>query len=360
MERALNLIKETLSKTFINLLKSRVSSLYLVGGALRDAYFGMPLRDFDFVVRATDFGLIEDFLKDQKISYFSLNEGQFALFRAIVNDFTFDFMILSDTVTEDINKRDFTMNSLYYDLKLDEQLFKEEFLGDLKNRILKVVNSNSIRYDPVRALRGIRLVIDLSLSIEASTKRFISEGVLLLENVTKERVREEVKKVLHSDFRKLLVVLEDLFGKDLSVVLPKVELLDKMAMLGKEINKDISFKDLCKVSILSKYFPFFLTGFTGREKKYIEEITNMEIENNFDSLFNAYINHIREIRIPLCAIVISFDSEDAFKVYNLFDKWSMVKINIDEIKESAFTGKEVGKRKEELLKVECRKIYDEI
>jgi len=360
MERALNLIKETLSTTFVNLLIPRVSSFCLVGGALRDAYFGVPLKDFDFVVREIDFKIIKNFLKAQKISHFFLNEEQFALLRANANNSTFDFMVLSGSIEEDINKRDFTINSLYYDLRLDQRFFKEEFLHDLQNRVLKVVNSNSIVFDPVRSLRGIRLASDLSLSVENNTKRLISGGVLLLENVTKERVREEVKKILHSDFRKLILVLKDLFGEDLNEVLPRIKLLDRMAMLEKEVNKDISFKELCKASLLSKYFTFFLMGFTGREKKYIDEITDLEIENNFDSMFGAFIKYMREIRIPLCAIVISFCLEDVLKTYSLFDEWSRIKIDGYKIREGALTGKEIGRKKEDLLKDKCREIYDEI
>ena len=360
MERALNLIKETLSKTFINLLKTEVSNLYLVGGALRDAYYGIPLKDFDFVVSKSDLEGIRDFLKERKISHFSLNEERFLLLRANSNNFTFDFMILDDSIEKDANKRDFTMNALYYDVKSDKSILKGKFLNDLKNRVLNVVNDDSIKLDPIRSLRGIRLACDLSLSIETSTKKFICEGVSLLKNVSKERVREEVKKILHSDFKELVEILKSLFGQDLTGFLPQFNLIEKMDLLDKEVNKDVSFKDLCKISVLVKYFNFFLTGFTGREMQYIEKMVNLKIENNFDSLFEAFFNNTREIRIPLCAIATSFDLRDVLKAFSLFDKWSKIKIDTNAIKKSGLNKREFGEKKKKLLKIECKKVYEEI
>jgi tRNA nucleotidyltransferase/poly(A) polymerase len=360
MERTLNLIREQLSNTFIDLLKSKVSVLYLVGGAIRDAYFGKPLKDFDFVVSVNDLGIVKRTLTDCKITNFSLNEGPFSLLRAVKDDCTFDFAILSGLLEEDMDKRDFTINSLYYDVKKDRIIFKPEFVKDLQDRVLRVVNSNSIINDPVRALRGIRLATYLSLYVEQGTNNEINRGITLLRNVPGERAREETKKILHSSFSDLLDVFESVFEKNLLDILPRVMLLDEMDMLDKEVNKDISFKDICKLSILSLHFKFFMTGFVGRERKYVHEILNLKVGNNFGSLFDAFFKHIREIRIPLCTIVISFEPESILKSYSLFEKWSRIKIDGRKIKGKVMTGREVGEKKKELLMAECKRIYDEV
>lgn len=360
MERALNLIKEILSNTFISLLKKDVSIMYLVGGALRDAYYGIPLKDFDFVVSNEDLEVVTDFLEDRKIHYFNLNKGQFLLLRATSNNFTFDFMRLDDSIENDENKRDFTINALYYDIKADKSIFKDKFIDDLEMHILRVVDDNSIKSDPIRSLRGIRLAADLALSIEPGTKQFIREGVSLLQYVPKDRVREEVKKILHTDFNALSSVFFALFGIDLADLLPRVNAIDRMELLGKEINKDVSFKDLCKLSILVKHFDFLLAGFTGKERRYIEQINSLNIENNFDSLFESFANYLREIRIPLCAVACFFNVEDALKAYDLFLRWGKIKINGNELKKNSLGSREIGDKKKELLKAYCRKIYEEI
>ena len=73
MERVKTIITDALSNTFVEALKAKRIDIYIVGGAIRDAFYGKNLKDFDFIVRENDFEKVLDFFEKSNLKYFFLN-----------------------------------------------------------------------------------------------------------------------------------------------------------------------------------------------------------------------------------------------------------------------------------------------
>jgi poly(A) polymerase len=101
---------------------------------------------------------------------------------------------------DDAERRDFTINALFYNPTTEEIL---DYLGsfiDIQSKTLRIIGDPSQRYreDPVRMLRGIRLSAKLGLTIETETLAPIASLAPLLTNVPASRLFDEMLKLLLS------------------------------------------------------------------------------------------------------------------------------------------------------------------
>ncbi len=365
MERARSILINILSSTFVEELKEKVGEIYLVGGAIRDAFYGRAVKDFDFALTEIAFKETIKFLERKHIRYFTLNKDKLLLIRVVQKESTFDFVKITDNIDYDSTLRDYTINAVYYSLIQNKFFYKNISINDLRKHILRVVSSSSILYDPVRALRGIRLVGALNLSIEEKTKKEIKNGFSLLHTVKKERKREEAKKILKLDIQSLIKILKLLFpDKDFSVVYEKYILSKEFKVLDKEINRDFTYRDAFTVILFSQVFsdcPLTdILGLSKKEKEIVQRIMKEKISDDFDSLFSIFVRY-REIFVPLCTVLLLFKKERAIKVGRLTESWSKIKLNGNKLKmQYNMQGKALGKLKEQLLKNACRRFYEEI
>ncbi|MFZ8929603.1 MAG: polynucleotide adenylyltransferase PcnB, partial [Pseudohongiellaceae bacterium] len=110
-------------------------------------------------------------------------------------------MILRDnvygTLEEDVQRRDFTVNALYYTVKNFEVTDYVNGIADLKKRELRMIGDPEQRYreDPVRVLRAIRLSAKLDFSIEEETAHPISDLAPMLESIPAARLFDEILKL---------------------------------------------------------------------------------------------------------------------------------------------------------------------
>lgn len=102
-------------------------------------------------------------------------------------------------IKEDLARRDFTVNALAYSPKLG---FKDFFNGqeDLKNKIIKCVGDPDKRFneDALRILRAVRFSCQLNFVIDDNTFNSIKRNSHLVQNISKERIRDEFSKILLS------------------------------------------------------------------------------------------------------------------------------------------------------------------
>jgi poly(A) polymerase/tRNA nucleotidyltransferase (CCA-adding enzyme) len=107
----------------------------------------------------------------------------------------------SDKLSDDLKRRDFTVNAIAYGPK--EQRIVDEHGGqeDLKRNILKAVGDPEERFqeDALRTLRAIRLAAELDFAIETQTMAGIVKNAGQLEKISKERIRDEFIRILESD-----------------------------------------------------------------------------------------------------------------------------------------------------------------
>lgn len=100
-------------------------------------------------------------------------------------------------IKEDLSRRDFTINALAYN---DRKGLLDFFngLSDLNNRFIRCVGEPNLRFneDALRMLRAIRFSAQLDFDIDIYTYSSIKKNYKLINNISKERVRDEFKKIL--------------------------------------------------------------------------------------------------------------------------------------------------------------------
>ena len=191
---------------------------YVVGGATRDLLLGLKPKDFDVATSATPEQVRTVFRRARIIGrrfrlvhvMFGADTVEVSTFRAGQGGET-DLQvsdehgrILRDNAfgsrEEDAERRDFTVNALFYDPSTEEIL---DFCGGMKDltaRRLRMIGDPDQRYreDPVRMLRAVRLAAKLGLKIDAATREPIRGLAPLLANVPSARLFEEMMKLLFS------------------------------------------------------------------------------------------------------------------------------------------------------------------
>ena len=112
------------------------------------------------------------------------------------------------TIEEDLSRRDFTMNAIALNLSsLNSHLsphIVDPYNGreDLKNKIIRAVGDPNLRFkeDALRMMRAVRFAAQLGFHIEEQTLKAITQDAPLLAEISKERVRDELLKLLASDY----------------------------------------------------------------------------------------------------------------------------------------------------------------
>jgi poly(A) polymerase len=106
------------------------------------------------------------------------------------------------TIEEDVWRRDFAANGLYYNIEDFSIWDFVDGVSDIKARRLKLIGDPETRYreDPVRMLRAVRFAAKLDFSIEPSTERPIQQLAYLLDGVPPARLFDETLKLFLSGF----------------------------------------------------------------------------------------------------------------------------------------------------------------
>lgn len=199
-------------------LKNSGYQAYLVGGGVRDILLGLKPKDFDVATDAHPEQVRELFRNCRLIGRrFRLAHVHFG--REIIEVSTFrashtdaidgegheeDGRIIRDNVygklDDDVWRRDFTVNALYYNIEDYSIVDYVGGLEDIKNRQLRLIGIPEDRYqeDPVRMLRAIRFSIKLGFSIHPVSEQPIRKLAPLLEEIPEARLFEEFLKLFMS------------------------------------------------------------------------------------------------------------------------------------------------------------------
>jgi poly(A) polymerase len=197
-------------KTIQKIAVKRRAQIYLVGGFLRDVLLSRRQTDFDFAVDKNAVAFARQFADAVKGAFVLLDDehGCGRVVKKIGGiPWTFDFAdFRAKTLKKDIASRDFTVNTLYADLlKIKEGDDIDRHIvdlsgarNDLKKKIIRLVSERAFQDDPLRLMRAYSLQATLGFKIEAKTLARIKKDSLLIRNVSMERVREELFKILSS------------------------------------------------------------------------------------------------------------------------------------------------------------------
>jgi len=191
---------------------------YVIGGFVRDIYLGRESKDIDVVTIGKGIELAELVYKqlgeDAHLSVFK----NFGTAQVKINDLEIEFVgarkesynrdsrkpIVEDgTLENDQDRRDFTINALAIGLsKSNFGKLLDPFNGvrDIENKILRTPLEPEVTYsdDPLRMMRAIRFSSQLGFTIEKESLEAISKNKSRISIVSKERITDELNKIILS------------------------------------------------------------------------------------------------------------------------------------------------------------------
>ncbi len=184
---------------------------YLVGGCIRDSLLGIQPKDFDIATSATPnqvrAKIRGTFIIGRRFKLALVKRTpdiqlEVSTFRTLEEATTTDLAPRDNeygTPEEDVFRRDFTINSLFYNPTTDEILdYTGQGLKDINQGLIKIIGEPALRLtqDPIRILRAVRLAHKINFKIEDSLKTACSKQAQLLESSNISRKREEFLKFL--------------------------------------------------------------------------------------------------------------------------------------------------------------------
>ncbi|WP_312857161.1 polynucleotide adenylyltransferase PcnB [Acerihabitans arboris] len=268
-------ISENALKVLYRLNKAGYEA-YLVGGGVRDLLLGRKPKDFDITTNATPEQMRKLFRNCRLVGRrFRLAHVMFG--PEIIEVATFrghhlthvpddadtgsavqapaaalqgqNGMLLRDnifgSIEEDAQRRDFTVNSLYYSVADFTLRDYTGGLRDLNEGIIRLIGDPETRYreDPVRMLRAVRFAAKLNMTVEAATAEPIPRLASLLHDIPAARLFEESLKLLQAGYG------------------------------------EPTYRLLCEYQLFQPMFPLISRNFTEQGDSFMEKMVTRVLEN---------------------------------------------------------------------------------
>lgn len=282
---------------------------YIVGGCLRDLLLEQKPKDFDVATNANPDQIKKVFQRQCRLIGRRFRLAHIMFGRDVIEVATFrgehqeehqgdasrqneDGMLLRDNVygslEDDAQRRDFSVNALYYDPKNNILIDYFNGVEDLRNGKLRLIGDAETRYqeDPVRMLRAIRFMAKLDMFLERDSEAPIQNCAVLLKNIPTARLFDESLKLLQNGYG--LKTYELLKQYDLlQYLLPNLNILftEKQDSLAEKMirtalqSTDERIKDNLRVNPAFLFAAFY--WYPLREK--MDQLKNEADLNNFDA-----------------------------------------------------------------------------
>lgn len=200
---------------------------YLVGGCVRDMLLGREPKDWDVATNAkpdevqnifpdsvyeNEFGTVgvKTEASDPRLKIIEVTT--YRIDGAYTDQRHPDEVKFASNIEDDLSRRDFTVNALAMDLKGD---VIDPYGGkaDLKKKMIRTVGNAEERFseDALRLMRAVRFAVELDFEMELDTRRAIEKLAGGLDSIAKERVRDELIKIIMTpNAAKGILLLEEL------------------------------------------------------------------------------------------------------------------------------------------------------
>lgn len=272
----------------IQVLETAGFQAYCVGGCVRDFLLGLQSQDIDICTNALPeqtqalfeglpmklegfkHGTVTPIVDGQSVEITTYRaEGPYTDHRHP------EWVRFVPDVTQDLARRDFTVNAIAWSPSLG---WADPFGGreDLQKKILRCVGDPKIRFreDALRILRGMRFAVRFGLTVEGPTWQAMLEAAPLIDNLSRERVFEELSKLLP------LLTAEDMarFAPILSAAIPELapmvgfdqrsphhayDLYTHVSYVTQNVTPDVTLRWAALLHDIGKV-PTFRTDETGR------------------------------------------------------------------------------------------------
>jgi len=197
--------------SLIKLSKKYNFRIYITGGTVRDILLkNQKINDIDIAVEGCSETFSRNFSNIINASFVILDRKR-KIYRVVKNKFFFDFTQISGTIIDDCKRRDFTINSIAFDLKENKIIDPFNGISDLNNKIIRMNSQTSFCDDPLRIIRAFRFSLNLFFKIDNKTSKLISKYSDSLNNVAGERINNELSLILeHPSCLKTLESMNEL------------------------------------------------------------------------------------------------------------------------------------------------------
>lgn len=313
------------------ILEDKGYKAYLVGGCVRDYILGRKINDVDITTDATP-DQIQEVYKDYKQIDFG---KKFGTIKILYDDEEFEittFRIEDDykdnrhpsnvefskNINDDLKRRDFTINAM----TLRNKKIYDPFNGkaDIDKKIIRAVGNpeERIKEDALRMLRAVRFSIQLGFDIEEELKIAIRNNKDRLDDIARERIHDELNKMLIVDPYRTITILKD------------VELLDKVfpfpVMRFNELK--LAPKDLYTI-----YGILFITNNENLVEKVLEALKYSHSDIlNIESIVKSYKEDLPKYNIRKAVLDIGLENtKRVIDIHYILNEDEKVKKTFEEI-----------------------------
>lgn len=236
----MNLSFDSTTEYILSSLENAGFDAYVVGGSLRDLLLGMEVHDTDIATNALP-AQVKEVFKGMNVIETGLKHGTVTL---VINHTPYeittfrtegpysdsrrpDAVYFTDSIEEDLKRRDFTVNALAYS---KSRGLVDLFGGvdDLKSKVLRAVGDPVKRFseDALRIMRALRFSAVLGFEIEPKTKAAVFAHADLLKKIAVERIYSELIRMLSGNaFDKVLRDFFPVFQRIMpEIVMPEKDL----------------------------------------------------------------------------------------------------------------------------------------
>lgn len=348
-------------KKIIEIFNLEGFEMFLVGGCVRDSYLktrfpNLKIKDWDLVTNANP-SEVERLLnfESESISIYTIAIGEkFGVINAITseggsyeiatmrsdgeyNDSRRPDSVTFGSIEDDSQRRDLTINSLYYDVINQEIIDFNNGVDDLNNGIIKTVGDPKKRFeeDRLRVLRTIRFANRYRFTFSKDLEGVLRENLSIIE-VSKERIRSEFISTLKSAKNKSIAVKEfEAFGflgqifRGLDVNTKKIKEIVNVDYLVAIafILRDNDVNKLTKVlNILTyskeevKFITFLVSLFDFNETKIIEyrkKLDSLNVPGSPIKQFTRIAGLKKKLIQGLLLFKLNVDGNDVSKEFNV-------------------------------------------
>lgn len=202
---------------------------YLVGGCVRDLFLNRTPKDWDVTTNATpeqiqavfpesfyenDFGTVGVKTESEDPALAVIEVTPYRTETGYSDKRRPDAVAFGQSLEEDLARRDFTINALALDDAKGHIVDPYKGQKDIEHRVLRTVGVATERFeeDALRLMRAIRLMAELDFALDAETAAAIQEKANNLGHISKERIRDELVRILNSKQPMMALVLAQRLG----------------------------------------------------------------------------------------------------------------------------------------------------